>query len=182
MPKLRSNFFTQEEFEAAGFPTAPTALETFLLRNLMIHVLDPIRSAVGSPCHINDCYRSYTKYIKMQSSYNPSPTSDHFWGQAIPSSDPKTQERFGPYFCYGVGAVDIKFPNGPAIESVFALIRTLKLPLGQCILEVNGSSKWIHVSNPKTLCYSAEVIEAVGLAKVMYLTSDDNGKTYKAVA
>jgi len=180
MSKLKSKFFRQE-FEAAGFPLAPTPLELFLLKNLMQEVLDPLREGVGVPVYVNDCYRSYAKYIKMQGTYNPSSTSDHFWGQAIPTSNPKDQARFGPNFCFSVGAADIRISSKLDIELAFAKVMGLNLPLGQCILESNGSSKWLHVSNPRTLCFSPAVIAAVGIGKVTYLTSTDNGKTYQAV-
>lgn len=178
--QLQSKYFALSEFEAAGFPVAPTPLEKFLLKNL-VTILDPIREALGFPLHVNDCYRTEAKYQKlMLNGHHPSPTSDHFWGQAMPTS-PAQAPTYGPFFTMGVGAVDLGV-GAADIEAAFAKIRALKLPLGQCILEQSGpSSKWIHIANPKTLCYSQRVLDAVGLNPHKYMRSRDGGLTYEDV-
>ena len=181
-PALVSKHFPMSEFVAAGFPAAPTQLEMRLLQNLVTTILDPLRDDIGSPITIDGgSYRTEAKYEEMLGHYNPSPISDHFWGQPIPANTPEIKAEFGPYFYCSVGACDLTFPKGPTPQAVFDRIRTLKLPVGQCILEMNGSTVWVHVANPKELVYTPAFIQAMGLRRPQYLTSTDNGKTYQPV-
>ena len=170
-------------FIAAGFPAAPTPMQMFLLQSLVTTVLDPLREAIGRPIVIDSgSYRDEAKYQAMLAHYNPSPTSDHFWAQAIPAVTEDVKTVFGPFFTFGVGAVDVTFPQGPDLKTVFDRVRSLNLPVGQCILESSGpNSKWIHLSNPKQLCYTQPLLKALNMIRPQYMTSTDNGKTYQAV-
>jgi hypothetical protein len=164
------------------------------MRNLVFSILNPIRIAVGRPISINDCYRTSEKYDSMllDQSCNPSATSDHFWGQSIPLSDPLLKAKFGSYYTFSAGAVDFRIPSvqdmALLFEKIVSMDRVGVINAGQCILEAAYDSnkkmtkQWIHVSNPRTLVYTQTFIKSFGINKTKYLVSNDNGKTYQAVA
>jgi hypothetical protein len=193
-PNNAKNYFAKEEFERHGFPADPSGLEIFLMRNLVFSILNPIRIAVGRPITIDDCYRTSEKYDAMllDKLYNPSKTSDHFWGQTIPLVDPSLKAKFGPYYTFSVGAVDFRIPSAqdmtPLFEKIVSMDRVGLVNTGQCILEAAYDSdkkmtkQWIHISNPRTLVYTQTFIKKFGIVKAKYLVSNDNGKTYQAVA
>ena len=193
-PNSAKVYFAKEEFERCGFPKNPSDLEVFLMRNLVFNILNPIRIALGAPVSINDCYRTVEKYKYMISSgsYNPSATSDHFWAQAIPLSDPLLRARYGTDYVFSVGAVDFHVPSIqdilPVFNKIISMDRSGTIGVGQCIIEAaydtegKMTKQWIHISNPRSLVYSQSFIKDFGISKTKYLASNDNGKTYQAVA
>jgi len=188
-------YFSKSEFESRGFPKKPTTLESYLLANLMYYILNPIRIKIGMPIMLTDCYRSMAKYRDLKKrGYYPSPTSDHFWAQVIPTTRSRDVKKFGPQYHFSAGAVDFVCPRAGSLVGTFNVIRDLVnkniIDVGQCILETkyeikNGKKKmlkqWIHISNPKSLIYTGGFIKDMGIQKTKFLTSDDNGKTYKVV-
>lgn len=178
------NYFTQKEFTRRGFPVKPTADQSFLLNNLRDKILNPIRHQLSRPVILTDCFRTLAKYYRLLKKYNPSATSDHFFGQAIPTIRRKDKKRFGKYFKYSVGAVDFRVP-GANMREVFQVVKELEvnclIKIGQAILEFNPKrrSSWIHISNPLSLVYSDSFIYDLSLQKERFLISEDNGKTYK---
>jgi hypothetical protein len=181
------NYFPMSEFIAQGFPANPSQFELFLLKNLRDNILNPIRAEIGKPCYLSDCYRTIEKYLSLKKSYNPSPTSDHFFGQAVPTGRATDVKKFGSVFSYSVGAVDCYF-RGLNMDQVFKTVlemaRGLAIRPGQVILETNPATgfKWIHISNHKDLVYSDRFIYDFELLKNQYLVSTNNGRTYRAAA
>jgi zinc D-Ala-D-Ala carboxypeptidase len=86
------------------------------LRALCEYVLEPLTEAVEAPVHINNDYRA----PMVNKAVGGVETSQHCYGQAA----------------------DITIP-GMSISEVIALVRSLKLPVDQCIDEFNS---WTHVS------------------------------------
>jgi len=183
MPK---NYFSLYEFTRKGFPEKPTPLEQYLL-NGITHTLNIIREDIASPITISDCYRSVDKYHSMVArGYNPSPTSDHFWGQAIPTMRSKDIDKYGTYYTYSVGAVDFvvsKLDMEIVFKKIINLSKKGEIEIGQCILETNPKRnvKWIHISNSKDYVLNKDLISKLNIAKYKFLRSDDNGKTYQIV-
>ena len=136
------------------------------------------------------------KYNRLKKSgYHPSPTSDHFWAQVIPTKRSRDIKKFGPKYHFSVGAVDFVCPKQGSLVSAFNTIKAMHkrgdIEVGQCILESkyeikNGKKKllkqWIHISNPKSAVYGYIFIKDIGIQKTRFLTSDDNGRTYKVVS
>ena len=195
-PKTGKTYFKKSEFESHGFPVKPTPLESFMLANLVYNILNPIRVAVGLPIYINDCYRTMAKYYDLiKRKYNPSPTSDHFWGQSIPTIRQKDKNKYGKTYSFSSGAVDFGCRNTGSLVHVFNTIRELVdkkvIDVGQCILESKWItekgkkvivSQWIHISNPREIIYNKEFMEELQIKPRKFLYSSDNGKTYKLVA
>lgn len=86
------------------------------LKALCENVLEPLREAAGTSIHVNSGYRS--------------PLVNRAVGGVASSQH-----------CYGQAA-DITIPGMP-ISKVIALVRSLKLPVDQCIDEFNS---WTHLS------------------------------------
>ena len=184
-------YFKKSEFESRGFPTRPSALESFLLANLIYKILNPIRALIGVPININDCYRDMAKYRTLiKRGYNPSPTSDHFWGQSIETIRERDKKKYGDSYSFSSGAVDFGCSGRGSLVSVFNDIRGLEstgaIKVGQCILESKTEkgkivSQWIHISNPREIIYDAEFMKELQIKPRKFLYSKDNGKTYKPV-
>lgn len=181
-----SDHFPIREFTKRDFPKSPTLLEQYLL-NYIKKNLNIIREFIDSAIIITDCYRDLEKYNRLiEDGYNPSPTSDHFWGQPIPILRNRDQNKYGDYYTYSSGAVDFVVPKCDMKEvfnSIIELYKNNYIDIGQCILENNPKtgSEWIHFSNPKNVIYNNKIINAIGLSKYMFLKSNDNGKSYKAI-
>ena len=144
------------------------------------------------PFRVTDCYRTRAKYDDMKKrGLWPSETSDHFWGQRIPLTVPKKMKKYGSYYEFSVGAIDI-VPAIPGIvktevnifnifETFVALDQTGDISIGQIIHEKSAKTgaEWIHVANPVDLVYNHEIIQALHLTKSKYLTTKDGGRTYQ---
>jgi zinc D-Ala-D-Ala carboxypeptidase len=117
-----SKHFTLEELTLSqtavrrGLDNSPdeTALDN--LRALCEYVLEPLREAAEAPIHINSGYRAPL----VNKAVGGVATSQHCFGQAA----------------------DITIP-GLSISEVISLVRSLKLPVDQCIDEFNS---WTHMS------------------------------------
>lgn len=179
------NYFSDHEFERAGFPKNPSHVEKFLLDFLRGNILNPFRAYIASPVVIDGCYRTEADFLRLVSvGRNPSQTSDHFWNQSMPSFRPVDFERFGKHFNYSVGAVDITTPKmniEEAFDAICALVQSGFLTVGQVIIEKSSTAKWIHISNPKKLLYSAEICSRLGFEDNRLMRSDDNGLTFSRI-
>lgn len=174
------SYFKRKEFK--GFPQTPTIQQSFLLANLT-NMLNMIRRKVGVPMTITSCCRDAAKYQELvDRGYHPSPTSDHFWGYVIPTLRTRDKAKYGDTYKFSVGAVDFVCKD---IDNVFNTIMDMvehdEINIGQCILEKGKNSKWIHISNPKEIVYAPGFIKKMSLEKIMFLTSNNNGKSYKRV-
>jgi len=131
----------------------------FLARALATNVFEPIRHLIGLPIRVTDGERDQSRHDSLyQRGYHPSKTTDHSFGN--------------PLNPYGVGAIDLLPVDGeggdqavrPVTENEYgALVEFFKREpddvLGQLIwYPVRGH---IHVSNPKSLLYSAAAIERI---------------------
>jgi zinc D-Ala-D-Ala carboxypeptidase len=121
-----SRFFTLDEMtfsntaKAAGIENTPTAAEIESLRALCTAVLDPLREALGSSIKVNSGYRGPALNARLKGAAK----SQHLIGQAA----------------------DIQAP-GMTVVDLFKKVIRLGLPYDQIIYEVNGKSKWVHVSH-----------------------------------
>jgi len=188
------NYFTPSEFIKKGFPNPAGPVELFLLKNLRDKILNPIRREIGRPMRITDCYRIIAKYKRMLEArnkdgsrkYNPSATSDHFWGQPVPTIKKRDRQKYGKIYSFSVGAVDFYIPRvkmADVFDFVVGMEKEFKIRTGQIVLEHNPATKfsWIHISNPKEILLSDTVINDLGLSKFKYLISENNGKSYESI-
>lgn len=179
------NYFSDHEFERAGFPKNPSHVEKFLLNFMRQFILNPIRAEINSPVVIIGCYRTEADFSRLVSAgRNPSQTSDHFWNQSISSFRPVDVAWFGKHFNYSVGAVDLITPKmdiEKAFDTICELVQLGKIVVGQVIIEKSSSGKWIHISNPKKLLYSTEIREYLGFEDNRLMRSDDNGLTFSHI-
>ncbi len=124
-----SRFFTLDELtfsntaRAEGIDNQPTAAEIEALRALCSAVLDPLREALGKPIKVTSGYRGPVLNRRVKGTAK----SQHLSGEAA----------------------DLQSP-GTAVLELFKLVIRLGLPFDQVIYEVNGASKWVHVSHSRS--------------------------------
>jgi zinc D-Ala-D-Ala carboxypeptidase len=125
-----SRYFTLAELthsktaQAEGINNQPSAGEVAFLGALCVAVLDPLREAAGQSIQVNSGYRGPALNRRLKGAAK----SQHLDGQAA----------------------DIESP-GMTVLNLFKKAIELQLPFDQIIYEVNGASKWVHVShNPAT--------------------------------
>ncbi len=174
------NYFQDSEF--LNFPAAPSALQRFLLERLRDN-LNLVRFALGVTMIISDCFRDMAKYKSMvDRGYNPSAKSDHFWGEPVPMINPVDRARWGAYYIFSVGAVDVvpEMDVYQAFQKIVKMVRAGQVNFGQVIYECSAAGKkWIHLANPRTILFRQEALDALGVAKNPFLVSYDGGKNYR---
>jgi len=171
--------FPLVDFQKAGFPIDYTIKELFMLQ-LLSDNLQFIRDEINTPMIITNCYRSREKYMEMlNKGYYPSETSDHFFGQRMPVGKPDKVTRYGKWFDLSSGATDFKCAD---IEKNFRKMVQMSLSgeikIGQLILESNGSTKWIHISNDPEMVYGIALASKLPVIRQPYLCSLDGGANY----
>lgn len=130
---------------------------------------------------ISSGVRTIEDFYRLQGSgYNPSETSDHFCGNAVPiKSTSEKYKKFGPTYNFSVGAADC-IPSGISVINFFQLamnaFRDSKVKFGQIIYEKNKKVEWVHLSNDYEKYFSMQTVE--WLAKTRFMKSIDGGKTY----
>lgn len=118
--KLSENFSLSEFVKTAtGYDNMPGSAERENLRQLVVNVLQPLRTAIGKPVKVTSGYRSYLVNLAVGGVGN----SQHVSGQAA----------------------DIKV-GGMTNADIIAMMRALKLPYDQVIDEESNGGKWVHVS------------------------------------
>ena len=131
--------------------------------------------------------RTIEDYYRLQGSgYNPSSTSDHFCGNAVPIQPTDSKyKKFGPNYIFSTGAADT-IPTGMKVYDYF--IHAMKsfvrenVKFGQIIYEKNPKTKaeWVHISGPYSNYFSQGIV--TWLDKKPFLKSLDGGKTYTTAA
>lgn len=178
--QLTTNF-KSEEFTTTPWEKLP-AFQQFLFQQ-MAKNLQVLREACGLPFKITSAMRTLADYQALKvKGYNPSETSDHFYGVPVPISNPDKQKLFGAYYNFSVGATDFTTVDNP---KVFAKAQELmakgKFNPGQLIHEQGNGMNWIHLSNNPQVIYGPDFCSRF-LKKPGVLVSNDAGKTYQAVA
>lgn len=174
------NYFAQKEF--LNFPERPSALQVYLFESIK-KKLNIVRHRIHSPIIITSFTRTVKKYKSLiNRGYHPSATSDHFWGEPILTLRRRDRLKYGKFFIFSAGAVDIVTPKIDT-EYVFSLIVKLqkanKVNFGQIIYERSERSEWIHLSNPRTLVFNLSFLQRIGAIKYPFLKSIDGGKSYR---
>lgn len=100
-----------------NIPNTPTPEVVESLMNLCDSILEPLRTAINKPIHINSGYRN----VRINKGIGGKPTSQHCKGEAV----------------------DI-IVSGLTVEEVFQKIITLNLPFDQLIQEFDA---WVHISH-----------------------------------
>jgi len=177
--------FSYHEFapKGAGKTWMPDSEYQKILVDVLAENLQVLRNAFGFPLRITSGVRTLDDYNRLKAAgYNPSETSDHNYGVAVPTSGEKAK-KFGPTYNFTAGAVDI-VPIGSSVEHLFdvavSITRAGKAHFGQVILEMSGKTQWVHLSNSYEYLFGKTTARFLG--KAQFLTSDDGGKTYRTVA
>lgn len=114
-------------FELSEFVFSQTAIRKKLdntppegaienMRQLCLHILEPLRNATGKPIRISSGYRS----AKVNAAIGSKPNSQHITGQAC----------------------DFTIP-GYTVQQVIAKVQELELPFDQLLNEYDS---WVHIS------------------------------------
>ena len=92
------------------------------------------------------------------------------------------KKKYGTTYKFSTGAVDIVCDDiENAFDEIMGMVNSGKITVGQVILETGKHSKWIHISNPKSLMYSLKAVHKMDLNRDMFLISTNNGKSYRCV-
>ena len=102
-----------------GLPNIPTPPIAANLANLALTLLEPVRSLLGVPIHIDSGYRCYA----LNHLIGGAPDSAHLQGLAADM-----------------------IPIGMDLQTAFRAIRGSSLPFDQLIIECNA---WIHIALPE---------------------------------
>lgn len=185
MMKITNNFWWHEFApHGAGRDWLPQHKLMQLMLKILAENLQILRSYYSqSIFNVSSGVRSLVDYQRLKAAgYNPSTTSDHYCGQAIPlESGTSKFKKYGSFYTFSVGAADI-VPSGISSMDLFSLAVDFdlkgKVNFGQIIYENNpaSGSEWIHFGNDPGLFFQPEVVEFFQRKK--YLTSIDGGKTY----
>jgi uncharacterized protein YcbK (DUF882 family) len=121
-----SEHFTLEELTFSqtaarhDYDNTPNAEQIENLRQLCVHILEPLRAACNAPIRITSGYRS----PKVNAAVGSKPSSQHLQGQAA----------------------DFHV-DGMSIKEIIAKVQELNLPFDQLIDEFSGNGGgWVHVS------------------------------------
>jgi hypothetical protein len=175
--KLTKNFSISEFSE-----TVPSDFQMSMLR-ILAENIQKVRDALNLKesswridsskeiqISINNGFRTIEDYYRLiKEGYNPSKTSDHFFGLSPFSPKPS------------LGAADIKLANCKKdLLDVHAFIIELykagTVKFGQIIYEKGNNNPWIHLGNDWTDIFSSKI---TGNTRIRFLCSLDNGKTYQ---
>ena len=189
MKKLSKNFdYWEFRPHRATKDWAPNSrYQKELLLNLVTN-LQVVRSAMpkGAYMLITSGVRTMSDFIRLKDAgYNPSTTSDHFFGVPIPiSENSRKYKTFGGMYSFSVGAADcvpIGMPADKFFNLAVDLTRNGECDFGQIILERNssGTKEWIHFGGCANNFFSPIVTSMLNKSK--YLMSANNGKTYVVV-
>ena len=176
---MKKNYFADREF--LKFPKKPTPQDLYL-REAMRGNLNVVRANIKSPMRITNCVRVLSDFKRLiKKGYNPSSTSDHFWGKPIPTIKKKNISKYGKFFTFSAGAVDVQCPNVNLL-AVFYRIKKLqakgRVHFGQVIYEKSRRTEWIHLGNSRLLLFSRNLLMRVGAVKSVFLKSLNGGKSY----
>lgn len=169
--KLTEHFDTSEFLK--GHDREPSLVELVYMK-YMANTLEVVRDILCTPVKIVSGVRDFGDYLRLQKEgYNPSSTSDHFYGLPVELFDKSKVAIYGKFYTFSVGAVDLEFP-GIDKEVAFDILCTyLKNNtrkgyyclfvdnlhasyIGQMLLEKSSKCTCLHISNPCSLCYNSE--------------------------
>jgi len=120
----------------------------------MANMLQFIRDIYERPVRISSGLRDISDYERMKNNgLNPSPTSDHFYGQDIGCiKGSAAEKKYGAIYKLSVGAADFTVDGFDIIKVYNDLLKykyDKVLKCGQLLLEKNNSY-WIHIANDPT--------------------------------
>lgn len=142
-----SKDFELKEFtysSSADIYIDPTPMQMFLLKRLVVNIIQPIRDYIGEPLYVASGIRNKTIMNKLISiGLSPSRRTDHSYG------DPEVNP-------YGVGAADIYTENRCLLPRIHKYILA-NHNVSQSILyePVRWRQGFIHVSNPMSVFVEA---------------------------
>jgi hypothetical protein len=180
--KLSENFSLEEITDVQW--SSLTVSQREMVNNIVLMILQPIRNTIKTSITITSGMRDTIDFFRLkENGYNPSETSDHFYGRQVPLYSIDKLSKFGPTYSFAVGACDIQ-AKGMTVNSLFEIITHMnkvgQIKCGQIIREMGSGKEWVHISNPMSLIYSDWLINKY-LVKQTYLVSNDAGKTYQPI-
>lgn len=182
---LTKNFTLEELCPNSTIRATLSSTQMEMLSAIATNILQPIRNILGRPIGITSAVRSSYDYNRLRAAgYNPSETSDHYYGFPVEIINSNKITKFGKTYSYSVGAVDftvLGMNNSDIYRIIYDMCNRKKLAVGQLIHEYGNGMDWIHISNPPTLIYSESFCSKY-LNKGKFLVSSDAGKTYSNYA
>jgi hypothetical protein len=150
---------------------------TTVLLDEAVELCNEVQDFVNRQCVPTSGLRTIDDFLRLKrNGYNPSVTSDHFFGLPVPVN--------GKTYTGAVGAVDLYIPG---LRSVFLHIVNYFLtkypnPIDrprQLIFETSAKGNdWLHIANVPSRIFTQKVAQSRLNARPL-LYSLDNGKTYQ---
>ena len=158
-----------------------------LLQNLAQN-LQIVRSAMpeNTSLHITSGLRAPADFARLKKAgYNPSPTSDHNFGNAVPLKiNTVKYKKYGPTYNFSVGAADsvpVEMETIDLFHLAIDLTKKKKCRFGQVIYEKNPATgaEWVHFGGDTEYVFSDEIVKF--LNRIQFMESLDGGRSYKPV-
>lgn len=187
--KITPNFFYYE-FRPKARPKTwipPGEYQRMLLQNLAQN-LQIVRSAMpeNTSLHITSGLRAPADFARLKKAgYNPSPTSDHNFGNAVPLKiNTVKYKKYGPTYNFSVGAADsvpVEMETIDLFHLAIDLTKKKKCRFGQVIYEKNPATgaEWVHFGGDTEYVFSDEIVKF--LNRIQFMESLDGGRSYKPV-
>ena len=197
--KITDHFWFHEF--SKGDPRKVSPLQWMMLLNLCNN-LEIIRAFLTDHFDWKKKYRGRDMRIKVtngirlpsdnnrlrRQGYNPSETTDHFFGNIAKLRSKRKIRLYGKFYTFSVGAGDIVPGCGArkaweAMKPYFDLrtgvinLPNGKVTIGQLILE-KRRGYWLHIANHPSLIYSDQMVHTFLYRKFRFLISENNGATY----
>jgi len=183
MGDLTTNFSKSEFTRSVSWDSLSTRSQGMV--KSMAQLLQKIRDKAGKTISISSAVRSMSDYDRLKAQgLNPSPTSDHFYGQPVvlePSSSisavRSAYAKYGSPYKLSVGACDITCP-GMDIFEFFNLVLKMRydgeIKTGQLLLEKHNTW-WVHIANDPAPWLSAAELSLRGPTSTGGVGWSDNG-------
>ena len=157
----------------AGYKPGPKQQH---LLEAMVAQINELQDFLGVQIKVGCGLRTYEDIARLiAQKYNPSRTSDHFYGIPILQKD-------GSYYVDSVGAVDLYIWDLPKLfQKIVAFYASepdaTKRP-HQIIYETGKVSDWLHIASRVSACYAPALAPKM-ISKRPLLYSFDCGKSYQ---
>jgi len=184
MGDITKNFsFYEYRPKGANKSWLPTSKYMKYLITKHAEMMQIIRDKHRKGITFNSAVRNLSDYKRLlNAGYFPSPTSDHFFGQAIkiPEKEKFKISKFGRFYSFSVGAVDaVSNDIKQLYRDIVSLNKSGDIDSGQIIYESHQDKgwEWIHISTNRHLSFSDGICNLVGKHK--YLHTYNGGKSYE---
>lgn len=175
--------FSYEDFDPKGV-LKNSPLGKYLVARMAMMSEVVRRHAGNEPILVNNGVRAESDFARLVAAgYNPSPKSDHFYGQQVTVKGITSSTSLGAadLAIKGLRKKFLAIVNG--IYDELGTQDMMRLPM-QIIYETGANGDWLHLANAPGALWVPDALDAIRPGQRLNLGyrirySMDNGKTYK---